>query len=155
MPNIERNLRLIGNDNAERSLKIGGVETVEHTELSLLHIRKVHGIKSRALGSIYSSLGDDAWQILCEVRLRNMQGMEISLSHIRESIGLQQSLAIRYVDLLRSENLIARNTGSGSSAYRNLYLTPLGHSKVDTVLKQSSEAFAAICTCSQPRALAV
>ncbi len=143
----------IQHHNDDDSVNTGRTGKSEKTRLLLRHIRKVHRIKSEGLGKSYSILGDTAWQILCEIHLHNLDQKNIDIASIQMSLSLSRSIAIRYLEILQVEMLVEETSANSQSSYRDLRLTKLGQSKVQSILEKCAEAFTSISIYSQPQAV--
>ncbi len=138
---FEGNFRKIDPANGNERIKIVRQDRSERTKTTLRHMRTVHMIKSDGLGPLYQSLGDLMWQILCDICLRNIDGIDFSVSDLEQSLELSGPQAERYVAVLVSEGLLETTASDGGPGSRNLLLTELGQSKVHLVLDQCTDAF--------------
>ncbi|MGB5723766.1 MAG: hypothetical protein WBM39_05075 [Parasphingorhabdus sp.] len=139
----------LANSNDRTKLAIKGRS--ERTKATLRHTRAIYQIKADGLGDHYKSLGDLMWQILCDIYLRNIDGIDFSVSDLEQSLDLSGRLAKRYIAVLESEALLEATGNDGGSRYRNLLLTELGCSKVQSILDQCTDAFTEGFVYSSPR----
>lgn len=143
----------IEHQNDDQPIKASRVGRTEKTKLTLGHIRKVHRIKSDSLGYCYHTLGDNAWQILCEIHLHNLNGKKLDIVDIARSMSLSLSITKRYLEILQVESLVESSTTVDQSNYREIQLTEFGQSKVQSILEECTESFTSIFIYSQPQAL--
>lgn len=124
------------------TLQVTKKDRLERTKSSLRCVRQIHQIKIKNLGDCYQSLGDITWQILCDIYLRNIEGINCSLSDLEQSLELSASFAERYIAILESERLVQTVHVAGSSESQNLVLTELGRTKVKSILGGCTNALA-------------
>lgn len=143
----------IEHQNDDQPIKASRVRKTEKTKLTLRHIRTIHRIKSDNLGDCYHTLGDSAWQILCEIHLRNLDGKKIDIADIARSMPLSLSVTKRYLEILQVESLVGSSAAADQSSYQDIQLTEFGQSKVQSILEECTESFTSIFIYSQPQAL--
>ncbi len=131
-------------DNDDYSITTGQIEYAEQTKLYLKIFRTAHQTKADILGPCYDALGDNAWQILCEIHLHNLEAVPIGIGDIQKSIGLSATITARYLDILRSEQLLRGSGPDGRLDTRNLKLTDFGRSQVAIINKRVGEAIASL-----------
>lgn len=146
-------LSKIQHQNDDQPIKVSRVGKTEKTKLSLRHIRKIHSIKSDNLGECYQSLGDSAWQILCEIHLHNLDRKRINIADIARSMSLSQSIAKRYLEVLQAEALVESLMVVDQPSYQDIRLTEFGQSKVQSTLEECTKAIISNFIYSQPQAL--
>lgn len=136
--------------NDDDPVKASRMAKSEKTKLSLRHIRKVHRIKSDALGHCYRAIGDSAWQLLCEIHLHNIDHVTINQAMIEQSMDLTPMIAKRYLEILQTEKLL-EISAEDRDGYQNLQLTDFGRLKVLSIIDECAEAFASGFIYSQIR----
>ena len=142
-------IQVIGGNNPKiniagdsETLELEKNDPAERVRISLRLVRQIHKIKASSLGESYRSLGDIAWQILCDIYLHNIEGRTCTLSDLGPALDLRPSQLTRYVAILESDHLIVAAQGDGCSDTRNLCLTELGRKKVGAALGKCSDVLA-------------
>lgn len=114
------------------------MKDMEQTKSALLNVRKIEKIKVSVLGKCYSTLGNVIWQILCEIYLRTIDGVDFSGRDLAQSIFLPESLTVRFTAVLEAEGLIESSGETVSELDGHLSLTELGVSKVSQIIDESA-----------------
>lgn len=135
------------------AIRINRTGKAEETKLSLRHIRNIHKIKSDGLGYCYSVLGDNAWQILSEIQLYNLENHNINISMIERSLGLSHAITHRYLQVLQAERFLEKSAGSEQSDFDDLQLSDFGQTKVQNILEKCTAIFTSIFIYSEPSAV--
>ncbi len=148
---FEGNSRKTEPANCDNRIEFVKKNRTERTKASLRHIRTIHRIKADGLGPCYRALGDSMWQILCDIYLCDIDGIDFSVSDLERSLKLSATLAERYVAVLVSEAWLEVTASEGDSDSRNLLLTETGRSRVDSILARCTDAFTEGFIYSRPK----
>lgn len=114
------------------------MKNLEQIRSALLHIRKIEGIKVSLLGECYSNLGNVIWQILSEIHLHTIDGVNFSGIDLARSINFPESVTKRLIALLEAEGLIELSGELDNVLGGHLSLSELGILKVTQIVDQSA-----------------